>query len=105
MTMTAIIWIPFLIAGAGCLWWLSKKVPKGVLIVIGVLLNVLGRIMTSTFHHVYDPAGERLGSFAHQLLADLALPIQILGVVGVIHGIIILFRKRGKAPSQPPPGN
>lgn len=101
--MTALVWLPVVIAGAAALWWLSRNTPKGVMIAIGVLLNLAGRYLASSFHQVYGIEGERLGSFAHQLLADLALPLQLLGVIAVIHGIILLFRRRNQAPNQPPP--
>lgn len=94
--MNFIVAIPVLVAGATGLWWLSKHTPKGVLIVIGVILNVVGRIVSSQFRMVFGPGGERLGSLPNRLIADLALPLQILGVIAVIHGIIILFKKKTK---------
>lgn len=93
--------VPVLIAGAAGIWWLSIHTPKGVLIVIGILLNVGGRALSSHYHMVFGPGGERLGSLSHRLLADAALPLQLLGAVAVIHGIVMLFKKpqAGKGPS------
>jgi hypothetical protein len=94
--MNFIVAVPILVAGAAGLWWLGNHSPKGVLIVIGVILHVAGRIVSSQFRMVFGPGGERLDSLANRLIADLALPLQILGVIAVIHGIIILFKKKTK---------
>jgi len=94
--MNFIIAIPILLAGAAGIWWLSKHSPKGVLIAIGFILNAAGRFLSDQFHMVFGPSGERLGSLPNRLIEDLALPLQILGVVAVIHGIIILFKMKTK---------
>lgn len=59
---------------------------------VGVILNIAGRLLRSQFSMVFGPDGERLGSFARRLSADVALPLQILGVIAVIHGSIVLFK-------------
>jgi len=94
--MNFIVAVPILVAGAAGLWWLSNHSPKGILIAIGIILNISGRIVSSQFRMVFGPDGERLGSLPSRLIADLALPLQILGFIAVIHGFIILFKKKTK---------
>ena len=98
--MSFIVVVSVLVGGATGLWWLSKNTPKGVLIVVGLILNVAGRFLNSQFPMVLGPGGERLGSLVHRLIADVALPMQILGVIAVIHGIIILFKKKKTSSSH-----
>ena len=100
--MNFIVAVPLLILGAAGTWWLSKHAPKGILIVVGVSLHVVGRLLSSQFRMVVGIEGERLGSFSQRLIADIALPMQILGTIAVIHGIIVLFKK--KKDSQPKVG-
>jgi len=92
--MIFVVTIPILVAGAAGLWCLSKHTPKGVMIVVGVILNISGRFLSSQCSMVFGPRGERLGSLGQRLIADIALPLQILGVIAVIHGIIILFKRK-----------
>ena len=94
--MNFIVSVPIIVAGAAGIWWLSKHTPKGVLIAVGVVLNVAGRIISSRFNMVFGPDGERLGSIPNRLIADVALPLQILGTIAVIHGIIMLFKRKSK---------
>ena len=98
--MNYLIAIPIIIAGVAGIWWLSKKLPKGVLIIVGIILNLIGRYMSTEFSMTFLPSGERLDSGLHKLIADVGLPLQLLGVIAVIHGIAILFRKKKTTANQ-----
>jgi len=96
--MTGIQWIvvvPVAMAGAVALWWLSRNTPKGVLIAIGVALHVVGRFLSPIFPAVEDGyTGERFGSFLQRSLPDVCLVLQILGTIAVVHGVVLLFKRK-----------
>ena len=62
-----------------CFWFISKKAPKGVLLAVSVFLWILGKTM---------------GSQQVRELMVLGGAVQMSGSIGVIFGLIDLFRKK-----------
>ena len=99
-----IIVVPLVIAGAACLWWISKRAPKGVLLLLGIGLHVVGKIMVPMFPAVEDGhTGMRYGTLLERSMPDVCLVLQLLGTIAVIHGVILLFKKKDRT-SQPEVG-
>ena len=67
------------ISGLVALWWISKKVPKGVTLAIAIGIYIFGSVV------------------GHIMVREVQLvsgTFKFMGFVGIIMGIIDLFRKR-----------
>src|SRR5213082_402939 len=79
-TVFLVIAVMVIIAASVGFWFLSRVAPKGVVLATGVALYVVGVFLT------FDES---------RLMHGVAGLLKFTGFVGVVLGLVDLFRKRG----------